>query len=243
MNERGMQGFTPAPETVVSQAEMIWSLAMASASGFAKQLDALGLHKQHVNRIMEPFAHIRVVVTATQWKNWFGLRDHPDADPTIQRLASLMKQAMDASTPTLLKRGQWHLPYVDAEAIQTCTDYANAASVLDLDRLHIRSDDRALTALEVMKRVSAARCARTSYKSFTTNKASEVLEDFDLFQKLVSADLIHASPTEHQASPDFWMSRNKRWLTPQQHGNLNGWLQFRKSLPNENLDATVGAEF
>lgn len=242
MEERGMQGFTEAPYAAGVRAEVIYRRAMEAAIREAEELANLGMHKQHINRLLEPFAHMTTLITSTQWNNWFALRDHPDADPTIAELARVMKDAIDAVEPTLLGSGEWHLPYVtgDDEAIASCIEYANSASVLELDKLHIRSDDRKLTAMEVMKRVSAARCARTSYKSFKTGKASTVSEDFDLFSKLVTADLIHASPTEHQATPDRFLVTNRRWMTPAKHGNFNGWIQHRKELPNENLDTVIG---
>lgn len=244
MDEGGMQGFTVAPVAIASQADRLWMSGMFAAAQVAEQMHRLGLHKQHVNRVMEPYAHMRVIMSSTQWKNLLGLRNHRDADPSICLLAQHIQKAMDESMPTVLTSGEWHLPYVtgDAEAIQTCTEFAEKASVLDLDRWHIRSDDRKLTAIEVMKRVSAARCARTSYKTFD-GKTSTVTADFALFDKLVGGELLHASPTEHQASPDRFLITNRRWMSPRMHGNFNGWCQFRKELPNENLDVVIGEEF
>ena len=52
------------------------------------------LPKQVVNRLLEPFSHISVVVTATEWDNFFALRCHPDADPTMRALAEAMRDAI-----------------------------------------------------------------------------------------------------------------------------------------------------
>jgi hypothetical protein len=80
------------------RAEDIWNAAMRAAVEYAKKLDATGVHKHIVNRLTEPYQHIRVVLTATDLDNFFALRDHPDAEPHIQILARRMKEAMDASS-------------------------------------------------------------------------------------------------------------------------------------------------
>ena len=92
--------------------ESAWRLAANQAADIAEAMAAAGYHKQVVNRILEPFQWISVIVTATEWGNFFELRDHDDAQPEIRHLAVLMKHAMDASTPKFLNPGEWHLPYV-----------------------------------------------------------------------------------------------------------------------------------
>jgi thymidylate synthase ThyX len=226
MNEPGMQGFTLASDYVVEQAERIWFDAMVSASAYAEALDALGVHKQYVNRITEPFQHIRVVLTATDFDNFFALRDHPDAEPHIQLLARAMKEAMEASTPVRLGSGEYHLPYI--------TEFDLDRVAMWLDNPENREKVGTKSVREVLCRISTARSARVSYKT-NDGKPTTMEADLDLYDRLVRADLIHASPAEHQATPDHWMARGKRWLQPQLHGNLRGWQQYRKTLPNENL--------
>lgn len=92
-------------------AKVQWNLAMTSAVYHAKHLADLGLHKQIVNRVLEPFSHIIVVITATDWDNFFALRCHPDADPTMRALAEAMRDAIDLSVAWNLKIGEWHKPY------------------------------------------------------------------------------------------------------------------------------------
>jgi len=101
---------------------------------------------------------------------------------------------------------------------------------------------------DILLPVSVARCARLSYQSFTTQKRSTIEEDLELYQKLVGGRIIHASPAEHQATPDkiypnplqpdtpaFDLIKNDFcWQQPHLSGNLGpGWLQYRKMLPNE----------
>jgi len=104
-NKPGMQA---GPE--IASCEKQWLLARDAAVIHAARISAYGLHKQIVNRILEPFAHINVLVTATEWDNFFALRDHPDAQPEIQALAKVMRKARDESIPV---EDDMHSPYHD----------------------------------------------------------------------------------------------------------------------------------
>ena len=131
-------------------------------------------HKQVFNRLLEPWQYISVIVTSTEWDNFFELRNHPDAQPEIQELAREMKNAMDNSNPT---ERITHLPYIT-----------------DSDRIALGHD----TSTGRLMQISTARCARVSY--FTHDKQiPEIEKDLKLFNDLVGSVPIHASPTEHQA--------------------------------------------
>jgi hypothetical protein len=225
MNEPGMQGYTVAPPEVAAEAERLTLMGRDFMAGIARQMEALGLHKQHVNRETERWQYIKVVLTTSQLKNWFALRNHPAADPTIQKLSRLMKEALDASSPTLLSDLECHLPYI------TEIDSVRAAQFDDVDGLGI---------MEILRRMSAARCARVSYNNFK-GEVPKVSSDLALFDKLVVSQPVHASPTEHQASPDIYLGANSGWRYPAKHGNLTGWLQFRKTIANENLEEQAAA--
>ena len=58
-------------------------------------MEKLGIHKQHINRILEPFQYINVIVTATDWDNFLNLRLASDAQPEMQDLARAIKGEMD----------------------------------------------------------------------------------------------------------------------------------------------------
>ncbi len=201
-NQAGMQAREELGEQDRRLVEDLWRQAASNAAELAHMMAAVGAHKQIVNRILEPFLPIRVVVTATEWANFFALRRHPDAQPEIKALADLMWQAMLASVPAELWHGQWHLPYVQDEA----------HSSLGLDTL---------------LKVSVARCARVSYKTHDGRPFS-LEEDLELFERLTGHQPMHASPTEHQATPEAPDQDH-----PHLYGNLKGWLQYRKFLPNE----------
>lgn len=233
MNEPGMQGFTLADAATAKAATQLTLRAMRAATKYAREMDALGLHKQHVNRLTEPYQYIKVVLTSSQWKNFFGLRNHPAADPTIQKLAQMMQYEFDTSTPSLLSDSEWHLPYITEDDYDRALEY----------HLQNGGDDypgAGCEPLEILRRMSAARCARVSYNNFK-GEVPKISSDLSLFDKLVVSQPVHASPTEHQASPDIYLGSNSGWRYPEKHGNLIGWQQFRKFIANENLETTAAA--
>ena len=220
-NQRGMQaaGELDAEEKRSSLAT--WFRARDKAVEEARHLHWIGLHKQIVNRLIEPCCHINVVVTSTEWANFDALRRHADAQPEIHHLADVMHIARDASTPTLLRPGQWHLPYVVDETLK----------MLAVVEDHIGP------VIQGAIKVSVARCARVSYLTHE-GKAPRIEDDIALYDRLMGSAPLHASPAEHQATPDIEDEVLQRefidcWKHPHEHGNFVGWRQYRKMLPNE----------
>lgn len=109
-NQKGMQATTVIDEQDQDKALIFWHLATQNAADVAEQLAELGVHKQLANRILEPFVWVEVIVSSTEWENFFHLRISPLAQPEIRELAVKMKEALDNSTPKLLAWGMWHSP-------------------------------------------------------------------------------------------------------------------------------------
>jgi thymidylate synthase ThyX len=109
-NKPGMQAGDELDSKAKQNAKCVWEVAREQTIIQARKMAAIGAHKQIVNRILEPFAHINVLVTATEWDNFFALRDHPDAQPEIQALAKVMREARDESVPV---EDDMHSPYHD----------------------------------------------------------------------------------------------------------------------------------
>lgn len=241
-NQKGMQAAEELGEDARGDAIFIWQQAASSAATYAEMMRRGQVHKQIVNRILEPFTHIRVVVTSTSWVNFYGLRDHKDAQPEIRELAQAMKKAHEESQPTKLQWGEWHLPYI------TPADSVNAYNHCKYQRV-TRDEPNSEEIYGLLLKVSAARCARASYNNFE-GKPSTLEEDLALFSKLVEDQPIHASPTEHQATPmrrrmpyvnnmnpGTWeqgvtsMDREGKLYS----GNLLDFIQFRKLIPGETI--------
>lgn len=212
-NQPGMQAKEQLVGKDLDYAKGVWLRAARSAANFAEEMEQIGLHKQVANRLLEPFQHIHVVLTATEFDNWFSLRAHPDAQPEIQELAMQMGDVMYRNEPKILEFGEWHLPYVTEEERN--------------DGFFKANPDNA----ELLRKISAARCCRVSYLKHDGSTAS-IADDIDLCDKLAGSIPIHASPFEHQATPDLYLRRGATgyWLKPELHGNFIGWVQNRKEI-------------
>lgn len=204
-----------------------WAAAAYDASIWAERLVELGVHKQIVNRILEPFSHINVVVTSTEWDNFFGLRLDAVAQPEMRELANKMWDALHGVKIGHLEPGEWHLPFVGPEDNEWIkSTFGKGPNIDDFD-------------IPTIIKVSVARCARVSYLSNDTQKRSTLEEDLKLYDRLMGSQPIHASPAEHQATPDAMVEvygsagAEKRWETPWEHGNFKGWRQYRKMVQGE----------
>lgn len=226
-NQKGMQANTECNEMVdlskaIGTSHPImrsnrdsWLHARDVAVTMARAFNTAGYHKQIVNRLLEPFSHINVLVTATEFNNFFALRIHPDAQPEICELATRMKEAMDGNTPVLLNPGEWHLPY--------CPDVHGKPCGMP------PFDDDAV-------KVSVARCGRVSYLTQEGSKPT-IEQDLKLYDRLIGSIPLHASPAEHQGTPDeraLTDFGSNLWWAAHLWGNFKGWVQFRKTLPGEN---------
>lgn len=109
-NKAGMQAGEELSDDKILKAYNEWIKALDFAIEQAEALYDIGLHKQHVNRILEPFMLIEVLVTATEWDNFFELRCHEDAQPEIQHLANLMRESLERSKPV---ERLVHIPFVN----------------------------------------------------------------------------------------------------------------------------------
>jgi hypothetical protein len=236
-NQPGMQAYSELTGWKLKALKATWIAGMYATTALAQVADKIGAHKQIVNRMIEPWSHINVVITTTQISNFFALRSHPDAQPEIKALSDAMKEAYDASTPQVLKAGEWHLPYIRPEDIQAAILYVAEVgedSILkDLDGDSYRLVGSALN--RVLIGVSVARCARTSYKLHDGSETT-FEKDFGLYNRLLSSVPLHASPAEHQATPDRTLGGPLDGYVaeyPEYHGNFRAWVQYRKLLPDE----------
>jgi thymidylate synthase ThyX len=211
--------------TIKCSREQGWDQARNYAVKMARAFAAAGYHKQIVNRLLEPFCHINVLITATEWDNFFALRCHPDAQPEMRLLAEAIRNAMAMSTPTLLERGDWHLPYVGKD------EWRNWPQ----DLIEGGDGYSSEQCRDNLIKLSVARCARVSYLT-QEGHPPRVDDDLKLYERLVGAVPLHASPAEHQATPDTHLNEIDwpgLWRQPRLHGNLVGWVQYRKLLELE----------
>lgn len=217
----GMQAFEQIPRDLQAKATgIILRMRDQNLTGCRELLD-LGLHKQVVNRYLEPWMWCTVICSGTDrgWRHFDSLRCHEMAEPHIRFIAELTRDVRNLSTPVQLAEGGLHLPLFGFPGDELITE--------DINKL----------------RVSAGRCARVSYE--THMGIREIEKDFGLADRLI--DSRHWSPTEHPAIScqprgivrrviRAAIHRDRRWLkdTSASGGNFGpGWIQFRKTFAGE----------
>lgn len=188
-NCKGMQGKELCDNCDTDCFRHAWETSIDYAVLCAKSLNELGIHKQHINRILEPFQFIRVIVTATEWDNFFKLRDSDMAQPEIRDLARAMKCAMDKPFEKLHNWSGYHIPYITNDDINDI-DVDN--TINDIGRFVTGFTDMVDDVLTI----SSARCARVSYLKHDGTPC-DIDKDIDLGLQLRKDG--HMSPLEHQA--------------------------------------------
>lgn len=227
-NKAGMSSNETLDQDAINACAYYWNHAVNVCKETASKLASAGLHKQLANRCLEWFSPIKVVVTATEWDNFFWLRIDPEAaQPEIVELASQMHFEMQNSHPQELKPGQWHLPYVgtwfQVEEHQQFYVKLESGEVIEI-------------SLETAKKVSAGCCAAVSYRN---NPSIE--KCLEIWEKLFSGPKPHLSPVEHLATPLEYLSNRDDVEFPYGathmdrdgnywSANFKGWLQCRQCL-------------
>lgn len=221
-NSKGMQGAEVVDSSTQLEAELIWLEARNACIDSARKLANLGIAKQYANRLLEPFNFTTMIVSATEYSNFFALRHHSAAQPEMQKLAEIMWELYKTNEPVPLKVGEWHLPFVTEEEI---ADHHIHCATMEFP------GDFEHAWLPLIK-MSVARCARVSYLNHEGKQPSQE-EDFKLYDRLLGSQPIHASSAEHQAKCVNW--GKGCWS-----GNFQGWEQYRKTLENENIETFEG---
>ena len=205
-NQKGMQSKEEVDNK--EEAERLWLESADSACRFAESLGE-NVHKEIVNRVIEPYSYIHVLVTSTEWDNFFKLRLHEDAQREIQEIARCIKGVMDISEPDLKKV---HTPYITQD-----------------EKYDLSLEDRCM--------VSAARCARVSYTNH--DQSEPVTEkDLNLANMLWESGHMspfeHIGLLMDDIKYDGYRNMPKgvthtdfKWWWS---ANFRGWIQYRQLL-------------
>lgn len=156
VNQSGMVAGAELPPEKVEAFKKEWeALGLYVADTVADWGKRYGIHKQTLNRALEPWSRIRTLVTATEWDNFFKLRLAEDAQPEIRSLAVAMRDAMGKSEAVV---GYYHRPYVTPEEVEILNRHT-------------------------LMNISAARCARVSYARHD-GKPTDIKADLALADRL-----------------------------------------------------------
>lgn len=236
---KGMGGGDLLEGRELEDAQGAWRYMARSVANMAERWSVQGLAKEIVNRPLDPFIRMHSLMTATRdgWMNFFGLRLDENADPTIQRLAQKCYTAYTESKPDTLSPGDWHLPFCDLQVETGINGWSP-------DHIEGGDGETYSDVVEYCLKLSAARCAHLSYNDLETGRRMTLDRAVAIYDKLTKSRPLHASPLEHQATPDTWRAYLRsdereihgnlgEWENPLEHGNLPGWRQARKMLPGE----------
>lgn len=240
---KGMQGFESFKGEDYGIAVARWILGSREAVKSAKFLNDFGVTKQLCNRILEPFLWHTIILTGTEFENFFALRAHPMAEIHLQDLAYKILDAMNNSTPKELKCGEWHIPFEDD------------IDVLKVKEVALNLQLKPNQVRNLFVDISTAISAQISYLKFGSNDYKDLLDLHDCLLErpyigkrgvLTKEDPIHASPASHcaQAMTEYEYTsffKGKRYSGNQDlldgfgwcH-NLRGFKSYRSMLPNEN---------
>lgn len=188
----------------------LWLLARLPAIAVALLLLLLKVHKQWINRLLEPWMWVTVIVTGSieNWEAFWRLRCHPDAEPHIRRMAEMTRDLIRSSRSETVWPGGVHLPMIGG------ADLGEAFT------------DRNATVAKWMM-VSAGRCAAVSYNNH--GAGADLQKDLDRGHRMLGHEPLHASPFEHQAIVDVCGRGVEMLYSPMYRGNLPEiWIQHRK---------------
>lgn len=225
-NQKGMQAAEELSEEAKAEVQHIWLEARDSMVAAHWRLSAMGLHKQIVNRLLEPWMPITVLVTSAYWANFFHQRDHKDAQPELQAIATEAHWQLAERDPEPLLPGEWHMPFWQRSDWNDLFDLTRA-DYGDFDLSHADYDNEIRPEFRFPLRIATARCARVSYLNHAGKKS--IADDLALWGKLVKVgkadDPQHFSPFEHCAQVGETADDKSA------SGNFApGWRQYRKMI-------------
>ena len=222
-NQKGMQAAEELDPLSQARAQRTWLRGRNAAVAAVKRLQMpdIDLHKQIANRMLEPWLWHTVIVTATEWSNFWGLRCNKDAQPEIRKIAEMMLALYEDGRPSPVAHREWHLPLVD-------------------DQVELVQAGHTITDLI---KICIGRCTRVSY--LTHDGKRDPKADIELCERLLKSG--HMSPFEHAARPlheaeasdiaavtlktcGFHPPMDTRHTF---RGNFRGWVQARKLIRNE----------
>ena len=263
-NKKGMQAGEELAGWRKFVALQTWKFARYPMVEASWILDKVGAHKQVVNRIVEPWTFTQQVVTCTDLKNVFKLRNHPDAEPHFHELARQMQEQVEyvnrlfkihdlnarcrggyENAPAYLNSGvktgklqvlratgneigdmDWHLPFIDNEDVYKAVCIEREDRIAEENQrhghIHNLKPVRGLYLMEILKKISTARCARVSYFLPESGERSDINRDIELCDRLSTS--AHWSPFEHIATP---------MVLDEYSGNFRSWKQYRKEFEVE----------
>jgi thymidylate synthase ThyX len=255
-NQSGMQAYQEHNQAVVYKdktytANEFWMKAKDSSIAYASALANASYHKQITNRLVEPFQMIKAVVTATEYDNFYWLRNHHASQPEIKELAECMLLASNESQPTLRIRSDILINNNnnhDSHDNKNNNDNKNSnnKNIGFKNEYHlpyVSNEEREQYLLEDIIKLSVARCAAVSYR----NEDYQLDKSKQIYDRLIGEDRKHSSALEHiarimnnpQVSNNLSLNLLEDGISHIDRegnlwsGNFKGWIQYRKLIKDE----------
>ncbi len=259
-DHKGMQGTEYFNEEESKSKIKEWLIARDNAVTQAKKLHSEGVTKQLCNRLLEPFLWHKVLLTATEFENFFELRcpqyvinwypkDRPEAlEPTQATFRSKEQAILYTGECSNWTENDWRMSNIAQAEIhmqalaEAMWDAYNKSTPVFLreNQWHIpyrENIDR--DNIDDVIKIATARCARLSYMTFDNEIDYE--KDIKLHDKLIENG--HLSPLEHicqclteeeyQASTKTIGFYNGRIILEEGWcGNLRGFKSYRYIIEN-----------
>jgi hypothetical protein len=188
-DHKGMQGSEYFEDAgTKSKLERLWFKGVEQLANLQAEFLAVGLSKQWSNRWIEMPSMYKVLITSSEWENFFTQRCDSSSQDEIHDFANKVRKAMDESTPKMLEEGEWHIPFGDMMNMDKITDIIDESGTMPLE-LFKRDFE------EAQRKIATARCARISYNNFEGK--DDYSSDIRLYDMLKNKG--HFSPFEHCA--------------------------------------------
>lgn len=194
----------------------------------------LNVHKQLAGRGLEAYMWHTIVLTATEFHNFYALRDHKDAQGEIATIARLMREAYEASKPTRLEYGEWHLPYVDAGEFADTSDAIKASvartAAVSYNRQGVKDAEAQLKLYE--------RLLAGGHMSPFEHQATPISDDEWRLRKRMKEELVQQRGS--YALDALQVEQIEQSL--EFSGNFRGWISHRKMIRGEDNFATLQSD-
>jgi len=192
----------------------------------------LNVHKQLASRDLEPYMFHTAVITMTEDANFYALRIHPDAQGEINKIAQLMRNVRDASTPRALDYGEYHLPYVEDGEFDNVFDSirssAARAAAASYGRQNAKNPDKEFTRYGELRSGGHMSPLEHQARPFSKNEwlvRNSSAATAGSFER--SSDIAPQDVAQIQEALQF-------------SGNFRGWRMHRKDIVHEdNFGALV----
>lgn len=241
-SHKGMQGSDYFKGKELEQAKQLWIESAELALQQAEKMEKFGITKQLINRILEPYQYYQVLVTATEWENFFALRCPQYECSFSKNLFRSKKEACQKDAYNEFSNFgeidwlQCNKSQADIhiQAIaELMWDAYNESTPKQLkagewhipfgDKFDYNKIDKLNEGIgeENEIKIATARCARISYETLGDNPKIDYEADLRLHDMLVKNG--HASPLEHCALA----TNDCNW-----YANFKGFIQYRHLIEN-----------